>query len=652
MNKKLASVILASSIFASSSAFGAAKPVVKYNPGQYSFTFENTEYKDSKLLTAAIENYAKDPANNITNPEEFEPDFDFLSGAKLASLLEDVFINEDPSKENFLQSLSGVSENLVGEDVTVDELNKSIAGIKTAIKNGLTEEEQIKDLFVTAAAEEDTKDMFQKLGTAFEAFDLAAKNNTKKFADEFGKVIKSTLVKVGKKEDELDIIHEEIDNLQTQLNTESKKTNADANVIKDLTDKIAKKEQEGVVLTGLIKADPEFIVARNSRENQELLKQLINKDDFVDLANLPEALKQKFNDILEEEFIGSAESKEELSMFLEDEPGSVNVGDLPSVQRPDSQTSRSVLNNSLINSGILSDRINVIRGVRFGSAAGVAAGDPFETYGAWIKGTISSGTQKAFDRETGYKFSQKGATIGFDTGDESMLGLAYSFFKSDVTNKTDSETKNDSNSHIFNVYGMHSFSPEVFLAGQVGYGRSSIKKKRDTGDLAGNIASAKTKANIVNGKLEVGYVYAMGAMEVTPTIGGAINHVKVDGYKETGNGLNREVGKSDANRDSLIGGVSFKYNSDMSGMNLVPELHANVDYAFSTKSSDTKILIGDGFDYTIPSEKISKGYYNVGGSVSLLFGAGDSVDVNIGYDLGLSKKFMSHTGSFKLRVNF
>ena len=88
----------------------------------------------------------------------------------------------------------------------------------------------------------------------------------------------------------------------------------------------------------------------------------------------------------------------------------------------------------------------------------------------------------------------------------------------------------------------------------------------------------------------------------------------------------------------------------MGSMKVIPEVHAAIDYAFSSKNSDTKVKLIDGIDaIATPSEKLAKGYYNVGTSVKAV--QSDMYEISAGYDLGIAKKFQSHTGTLKLRVN-
>ncbi len=378
----------------------------------------------------------------------------------------------------------------------------------------------------------------------------------------------------------------------------------------------------------------EFVAVRNSKETQENLKQRI--------AKIEQAANSKENNALKAKSLADLnELKRNIDRYLvRDVKDATKV---PDVQKSDSAVSEGLMNSLLASRGVVDSRI--------GGFSAVSAGDLMQTYGVWAQGNISRGTQKAYGNAPGYKFDQKGVTIGADTGDETLLGMAYSFFMNDIKNKANTSNKEDVKSHIFTVYGKFDLTDEVFLSGQGQYGKSNIKKKRATGDIANNIASAKTDAASMAAKLEVGYDYEVAPqVHIVPTVGASYANIKIDGYKETGSGLNREISNRTTNRTSGLAGITAKYVADMGSMKVIPEIHANVDYAFSTKNSATSVTIINGIaPIATPSEKVAKGFYNLGGSLKAI--QSDMYEISAGYDFGLAKKFQSHTGTLKLRVN-
>lgn len=363
------------------------------------------------------------------------------------------------------------------------------------------------------------------------------------------------------------------------------------------------------------------------------------QDDLKELVSLVELGSKSENSKLQATAKAQLETLQEtISLYA---PQNVKkASELSPVQSPETKSTESIFTATKSIYDVIGGRIN---------AVGVAAGDMFTSYGVWVKGIFSAGEQKTDGLSDGYKFSLKGATIGVDTGDEHMFGIAYSFITNDVKSKLNSSTKDEIPLHMGTVYGMATLSNEIFLNAQVHYGQGDIKKKRATGDSQRNIMSGKTKAKTVAGSLGVSYDYAIDSSHLIPTIGISHNKVDVNGYTEKGNGLKRTVGKRSFNRTSGLAGIMYKHNMESGGNIISPEVHANVDYAFSTKNDSTKVTLVSGLaPIIVPAEKQLKGIYTLGGSVKF---EGSAIEASVGYDFGLSKKYQSHTGTVKLRVN-
>ena len=371
------------------------------------------------------------------------------------------------------------------------------------------------------------------------------------------------------------------------------------------------------------------IVNKTAEQNAKLIdltKQILSSDEVNELRNSPqtqEALKQNIELIrralaANENSTLSTTGRDDLKSFIESEVDKYlvlnpsNPAELPAVQQADNAAAEALVDTVLSSRNVLDSRI--------GDLGGISSGDMMETYGVWAKGSFTRATQKAHGKSQGYKLDSKGITIGVDTGDESLVGIAYSFFKTDVKNKTVSKNKEDITSHTISAYGKYTATPEIFVSGQAQYGIAEIKKKRATGDAANNIASAKPKATILGAKAEIGYDYAaMEGVHLIPAVGFAYTDVKVKGYKESGSVLNREVGKINASRTSGIASLTAKYFADMGTMKLIPEVHANIDYAFNTKNGKTVVTLIEGLpSISTPSQKLEKGRYNVGTSVKAI----------------------------------
>ncbi|MEM6338732.1 MAG: autotransporter outer membrane beta-barrel domain-containing protein [Pseudomonadota bacterium] len=430
---------------------------------------------------------------------------------------------------------------------------------------------------------------------------------------------------------------DELDNVSPEQFAQAQQLKADIAVIRPLLSASTLTETQAAQLEtakASALANPLYDEVRKSPEAQDELKDQINTILSARAAVNNEELRVNGSQALLERL------KSNIALFVNPNPSSgANVAP---IQKPDTAVTESLLNSSLVTRNLIDSRIN--------GFTAVSAGDMMETYGVWVKGSYTRATQKSHGGSDGFTAEQKGATIGIDTGDETLVGIAYSFFKDDIKNKATKSNKEDITSHTISAYGKFDATNEVYVSGQAQFGIANIKKKRASGTIANDIASAKTKSTTIAAKAEIGYDYSMNNIHIIPSAGIAYTDVTVKGYKESGSSLNREVGKRTSNRTSGIAGLMVKYLADVSTMKLIPEAHANIDYAFNTKNSNTSVTILDGIaPIATPSQKLTKAYYNVGTSVKAI--QSDMFEFTAGYDFGFAKKFQSHTGTLKVRVN-
>lgn len=366
----------------------------------------------------------------------------------------------------------------------------------------------------------------------------------------------------------------------------------------------------------------------------EKLKNLVENSKKEDL---PEAIRKVYIERVKKTIGDPAKAKD--------------VKSVANVAQPDNYTTHGMIASSQASSAVITGRVSEI-----GTISGLSAGDQNMQFGAWLKGTFSTGEQEAYSMEPGYKFNQTGFTIGADTdfGTDGgfILGAAASILNNNVKSKNSGDTDEKISSYIGNIYGLASIG-QAYLSGHVQFGKSDINKDRKSGDNDNHVAKGKTKGSIYGGKLEAGYNYLIPSANtiITPSVGIAHNSVSVDGYKETGLGLNRKIAKRDSSRTDALVGLGAKYSIDMESLKVLPEISAGVAQNLSSKNSDTKIYLIDDMEPIItPGQKLNKTSYNVGAALNIL--SGDSIEARFAYDLGMAKKFKSHTGSVKLRVSF
>lgn len=438
--------------------------------------------------------------------------------------------------------------------------------------------------------------------------------------EQFNKYFSSLL----ESENAIDFL-EDIDSLSEQEKEKLEK------IINKLTIKTEQK-----VLNNTARAEAKKGNTQLEKHFTEILKKSIASHEK--LKKLAIVSKGKVDD-------GKEELKEILDYYRDEVKNAKNVKDINSTFTPDNYTTHAVMATNDANRSTIDTRLS-------GFNSGVAAGEMFQKFGAWIKGTMSRGEQKTFALEPGYKFDQAGVTIGVDAGDEFVIGAAYSLFNNNVKSVKANDTKEKATTHIATIYGGADFG-SFYVNGQVQGGFSNINKDRYSGDLDNHVAKGKTKAVTYGGKVEAGYNYVVPGSDamITPSLAVSHNDVKVKGYKETGKGLNRKIGNRSSSMTEGTVGLTTKYRINTGGMVVVPELHAFASQAINAKNSATKIYLVDGIDPIVtPGQKLTKTHYKLGAAVNVY--AQDSIEASVGYDYGMAKKFQSHTGAVKLRVDF
>lgn len=305
--------------------------------------------------------------------------------------------------------------------------------------------------------------------------------------------------------------------------------------------------------------------------------------------------------------------------------------------------------------GIVDSRINnnltTNKDTALNEQSGTAAGDetPVE-YGLWVKGVTSRAKQKEYKTNPQYKLMQNGGVIGFDFGKENyVFGIAYTFVQGKI-NGQDFGTGEKIISNIGTIYGMLKFDNNLFVSGQAQYGRSRLKKNRNIGNVAGTIIQGKTKGVMTGAKLETGYDYYNKMMEThfVPSVGVSYDDVIVKGYNELGYYPIKTNDKTNAEKNSLLAGLSVRRDFKVEGITIAPEVHVDFDYAMLNKHSKVETM---GLSTTIvPVAKLARTAYQVGGSLKLA--KNGAINITVGYDLGLSKKFRSHTSYVSAKMKF
>ncbi len=398
------------------------------------------------------------------------------------------------------------------------------------------------------------------------------------------------------------------------------------------------------------------ISAIDEQTNQ--LKQALNNRDSLKKTNLSEKeVREKINlnnntsSELKKQVEGAIQSLHSLpQLYFTDALALDSLNDLTPIQKPDTLTTDMLLISIANMDQLIDTRIDEILVETFG--LGIASGDEIPTKGIWVKGLKSYAKQKEYKLTSGYKLNESIMAIGIDFIENPLIwGISYSFIL-DHLNTNIVSTKEKVASHIANIYGLYQCTDNLFIDMQGKYGKSFIKKSRNNQNLSQDISYAKTTGNIYGVKIELGYNYNLyNKLNMIPSLGVSYDELEINAYKETGTGFNRKIDTRIVSKTTSIMGLKLSDYIAINSYSLVPEIHAKMFYTLNINNDKTVITILDGVKPLItPSGKLPKASYKIGGSFKTT--RLQTLELTLGYDLGVSKKFSSHTGYISAKIIF
>lgn len=341
-------------------------------------------------------------------------------------------------------------------------------------------------------------------------------------------------------------------------------------------------------------------------------------------------------------------------------------------------------NNLAVMQDIAADNISVltnrVHGVRYlqgpaGAPEGVlarpeggvvGAADDAEdnvSYGGWAKAIYSDATQKLKGGVAGYDAKTTGGIFGFDTmaNDNLMIGAAIGVTKTDMKYKNyRAGDKSTINGFSFSLYGAQQLVDNFFFQGATTFSTNQVKGKSKrymanaTGQKVTETASASYDNLTYAAEGMFGYdAKVMENVLLTPMAG--IRYIKSsdESYKETGTTFqNKSVaGKFSDKTDVIVGARVIGDSMNLSQFMFYPEAHAFVTHKVSGKLAKIQSsLDGQVTPFIGQPDKTDKTSYNLGLSVTAR--PGPQMEYGIGYDANLVSKYVAHTGTLKVRVNF
>ncbi|MCX4079084.1 autotransporter domain-containing protein [Rickettsia rhipicephali] len=295
---------------------------------------------------------------------------------------------------------------------------------------------------------------------------------------------------------------------------------------------------------------------------------------------------------------------------------------------------------------ILSDRLKV---------AAIGAGDEEASInrGVWISGLYGINTQETWKNIPKYQSRTTGITIGTDAefiNSHDVIGIAYSRLESLIKyNKKLGKTT--VNGHLLSIYGLKELIKGFSLQAITSYGHNYIKNRSKSinniiGKYQNNNLSVQT---LLNYKYRTKY-----DLYFIPNIGFKYDYSRASNYKEYNVDIENLMiqKKSNQSFESSLGGkIVFKPIVTTNNIVLTPSLYGNIEHHFNNKN--TKVNAKATFKGQTLQEKIiipkqPKLGYNIGSNILM---SRKNINVLLEYNYYTHKKYQSHQGLIKLKVN-
>lgn len=199
------------------------------------------------------------------------------------------------------------------------------------------------------------------------------------------------------------------------------------------------------------------------------------------------------------------------------------------------------LNQAKVVNTIVNNMIRNRLDVNMSNNMAVGAGDEEESHikrGLWMRGMYGTNNHGRVENMTGYRGTNKGATIGFDAEiDNNIVGIAYSnvhsVFKFKNSKNNDKELIN---SYVVSIYGQKELPKNFALQALVSASKNFIKDKTTY-----SYGDTKIKSNVkhrnhsYNAEALLHYNYLLqGKLVITPNIGLRYGKSRDGVYNETG----------------------------------------------------------------------------------------------------------------------
>lgn len=274
--------------------------------------------------------------------------------------------------------------------------------------------------------------------------------------------------------------------------------------------------------------------------------------------------------------------------------------------------------------------------------------------GFYISPFIGKTIQQEIASRSGYHSKTRGAIIGYDMRVNDSILLGFNFTKANSKIKFRNNKLGDTaslSSNFYALYGLYTpVNQNIFISTIGIYGISDIKSSAKRPDSQIATSNHKAYSNIM--QVMFGYNYKpISSLSIKPIFGIKYSKIRDASYQEYGAGAyNLALSGTKSLELETITGLELSNSSvHASSISITPEIHCFLHKNIKSKNPNiTAKFLDEGV-------LLSSGPINRS-KLSLSYGAGLNVaaknlEIGLFYNGNKARKYMSHAGSIKLKIN-
>lgn len=283
-----------------------------------------------------------------------------------------------------------------------------------------------------------------------------------------------------------------------------------------------------------------------------------------------------------------------------------------------------------------------------------------EKFGFFVNGKVSVGDRDRTNSD-GFEHESQGVTVGMDYRLNESLVVGSAFGYSHENMRYDlSAGEMDTNSILAAFYGSYYLPQSFYMDWMLSYGFYDYEKDRNIHFKSTKyVASSETDADHYSAAINLGKNFNWQQWQLNSYARFEYQLLDIESYRESGGGgFTLNVGEQSVNSfmSTLGGQVSYSWSQPWGILLPAVRFEWEHEYLGGSRNIDAVLLNNSNANSkrqisSIVTDKEDRNYFNVGGSLSAVFGGGRTVFVMYESRLG-QNNFSNHTVEIGVRIPF